>query len=627
MFLRKYLQFRAQQLNDNQRHVLRIPLGQVKGLSRSFTGLAGDIAVNLESGAYRVSLNGLTPRATYSVWLVDRPESDDGTSPQPDATIKLATIAAARASAVQTGEIPPDLPTGFRIDRVVVVQGDAFASDALATGSVNVFQKIFFRRLSLRSESTSAVDFSETTTAPPRRELIPDLAAETEAARTASSAGSSGSSVPLDVLISQGARAFNEETFDGNGRTCATCHPSSNNFTIDPAFIATLPAQDPLFVAEFNPALAELERPQLMRQFGLILENLDGLSDPTHRFVMRGVPHTLGLQASLDKDSSMGTGAPTQMTGWSADGAPSTGSLRDFAIGAVIQHFTKSLARKEHQDFNLPSEHQLDTLEAFQLSLGRTADMELSKITFVNADLNTGKGLFINGGGDPAFTGTCNFCHTNGGALSAGLGNQNRNFNTNVEAVTHPARGVQTYPVDGGFGQLPANSDGSFGNRAFNTPSLLEAADTPPFFHNNVALTLEEAVGFYSGPEFNAVAVGKFKFDSTQNQQIANFLRGMNTLQNINVARRELLEVLLLSSNPQREVRTRLQTAADETQDATEVLTGAKLYPLAVKELAAAKTAIEQALKASDPTQRRSLVQQGAARLLSARNAVATIAQ
>jgi cytochrome c peroxidase len=175
----------------------------------------------------------------------------------------------------------------------------------------------------------------------------------------------------------------------------------------------------------------------------------------------------------------------------------------------------------------------------------------LSKITFVNAELNTGKGFFINGGGDPAFTGTCNFCHTNAGALSAGLGNQNRNFNTNIEAVTHPARSVQTFPVDGGFGQLPANSDGSYGNRAFNTPSLLEAADTPPFFHNNVALTLDEAVGFYSSPEFNAVAIAKFKFDSTQNQQIANFLRGMNTLQNINVARRELLEVLLLRGDPQ----------------------------------------------------------------------------
>ena len=647
VFLRKYLQFRAQQLNDNQRHVLRIPLGQVKGLSRSFTGLAGDIAVNLESGAYRVSLNGLTPPATYSVWLVDRPESDDGTSPQSDAAIKLATIAAARASAIQTGEIPRDLPTGFRIDRVVVVQGAAFASNAtLAAGSVNVFQKIFFRRLSLRNESTSTVDFSETTTAPPRFDLIPDLAAETEAARTASSgatssplaqdsttllasassAASSGSSVPLDVLIFQGARTFVEQTFEGNGRTCATCHPASNNFTIDPAFIATLPAHDPLFVAEFNPALAELEHPGLMREFGLILENLDGLSDPTNKFVMRGVPHTLGMSASL---ASGGTGAPAQMTGWSGDGAPFTGSLRDFAIGAVIQHFTKSLTRQEGVDFRRPSEHELDALEAFQLSLGRTADMDLSKITFLNADLNTGKGLFVNGGSIQGFTGTCNFCHTNAGALSAVLGNQNRNFNTAVEAVPHPARLVQNFPLDGGFGPLPANSDGSFGNRAFNTPSLLEAADTPPFFHNNVALELEDAVSFYSGLEFNALppSVAKFKFDSTQNQQIANFLRGMNTLQNINVARRELLEVLSLQGNPEKQVRARLQTAADETQDAIDVLNETSVFfPLdPTTELASAKTLIEQALNAN-ATQRRSLVQQGAAKLLNARNAVAVIA-
>ena len=51
-------------------------------------------------------------------------------------------------------------------------------------------------------------------------------------------------------------------TFDGNGRTCATCHPPSNNFTIDPAFIASLPSDDPLFVAEFNPDLAALEDPK-----------------------------------------------------------------------------------------------------------------------------------------------------------------------------------------------------------------------------------------------------------------------------------------------------------------------------------------------------------------------------
>jgi len=70
-----------------------------------------------------------------------------------------------------------------------------------------------------------------------------------------------------------------------------------------------------------------------------------------------------------------------------------------------------------------------------------------------------------------------------------------------------------------------------------------------------------------------------------------------------------------------------LQTAADETQDAIDVLNETSVFfPLdPTTELASAKTLIEQALNAN-ATQRRSLVQQGAAKLLNARNAVAVIA-
>jgi hypothetical protein len=57
--------------------------------------------------------------------------------------------------------------------------------------------------------------------------------------------------VPLSVCA--GARVFFDETFGGNGRTCGTCHPAQNNFTLDQPFIASLPATDPLFVAD-NPA-------------------------------------------------------------------------------------------------------------------------------------------------------------------------------------------------------------------------------------------------------------------------------------------------------------------------------------------------------------------------------------
>ncbi|HEX6012502.1 MAG TPA: hypothetical protein VFY87_12010, partial [Geminicoccaceae bacterium] len=68
------------------------------------------------------------------------------------------------------------------------------------------------------------------------------------------------------TLVEQGRRLFFEETFDGNGRTCGTCHPADNNYTIDPAYVARLPARDPLFVAEFDPKLRSLERPLLLRK-------------------------------------------------------------------------------------------------------------------------------------------------------------------------------------------------------------------------------------------------------------------------------------------------------------------------------------------------------------------------
>ena len=104
----------------------------------------------------------------------------------------------------------------------------------------------------------------------------------------------------FDHLIIKGADLFFNETFDGNGRTCGTCHPAENNFTIDPEFIATLPDRDPLFVAEFVPALKEnFEKPELMRQLGLILENTNGFGDLKNNFTMRGVPHTLALGTSL----------------------------------------------------------------------------------------------------------------------------------------------------------------------------------------------------------------------------------------------------------------------------------------------------------------------------------------
>lgn len=192
---------------------------------------------------------------------------------------------------------------------------------------------------------------------------------------------------PQDARIARGREIFFNETFGGNGRTCGTCHRAENNFTLDPLFIATLPATDPLFVAESNPLLKEnFENPKLMRAFGLIMENQDGFDDLKNKFNMRGIPHTLGLRFSVNSKSG-------PHTGWSADGAPGDRSLRSFATGAVIQHFTQSLNRIPGIDFRLPTEEELDALEAFQLSLGRQEELQLP-IPLKNPVANRGQEIF-----------------------------------------------------------------------------------------------------------------------------------------------------------------------------------------------------------------------------------------
>ena len=338
----------------------------------------------------------------------------------------------------------------------------------------------------------------------------------------------------------RGADLFFRGQFSGNGRTCGSCHPVGNNQEIGAEFIGTLPANDPLFVAEFPPGqggVPGLERPALMRGFGLILENTDGFSNPTVLFTMRGVPHSLSLVTSI---AAPNDGRPqVQRTGWSGDGAPGSGALRLFPVGAVTQHFTKSLNRIANTDFVLPTSSQLDDMEQFMLAVGRLNELNVPGVSLTNSVAEAGRTLFL----DNAVA-KCNLCHLNAGANSAFGGNPN--FNTGVERLVNPARAVEDFPFDGGHGATqPFDSDGdgdpdSFGDGTFNTTPLIEAADTEPFFHNNVIQTIEDAVAFYSGPEFNGspagALVGGIDLTPQQSNDIAAFLRVVNAGFNIDIA-------------------------------------------------------------------------------------------
>ncbi|HEX5034492.1 MAG TPA: hypothetical protein VFW62_08440 [bacterium] len=495
--------------------------------------------------------------------------------------------------------------------------------------------------------------------------------------------------VLVDPMVAFGADLFVNETFEGNGRTCATCHAPQNNFTIDPAFIATLPNDDPLFVAENNPDLAELEVPVLLRERGLILENVDGFDNPG---VMRSPNHTLALATTLSPPTCVdpngcvlpglegptvipfgeqivqmdltppeGSGFapidpgpplvafPIERTGWGGDGAPGSGSLREFSVGAVFQHFTQRLDRVPGEDFRIPTAVELDALELFQLSLGRTEDIDVRAIEFRDAAAEMGKELFfrVDTAGGSLDAGKCALCHFNAGAnvdpevfgaLVAQFGFPqglfgNFNFSTGVghavpNLTEEAAPGVA--PPDGGFGILPLETGncfegqfdvsgpfpvfspnppgtepGGFGGIAqnpffvgghcleqFNTPPLIEAADTGPFFHNNAFDTLEEAIAFYTSPQFNDQSViqlfmafpdsGKvaIQLGPESVASIGKFLRVLNAMENLRQSTE--LNQASLGAGSNNAANQLVAQSISELKDSKEVLSEVGLHPLGV---------------------------------------------
>lgn len=388
----------------------------------------------------------------------------------------------------------------------------------------------------------------------------------------------------------EGERIFFNETFAGNGRTCGTCHRAEDNFALSPAFIATLGPDDALFVSETNPDLANnFENARLIRELAMILENQDGFDDLENNFNMRGIPHTLALSTSI-------ASAAGPQTGWSGDGSPGDGSLRSFAVGAVIQHFTKTTSRVAGVDFRLPTDAELDALAAFQLSLGRQEEISLP-LALKGVIPSRGQELFID-----RTQGKCNACHFNAGANGDpgifGPDAGNLNFATGVEDLPDQPADLtgEKVPPDDGLGTP--------GTGEFNTPTLVEAADTGPFFHNNSIETIEGAVAFYNGDAFNnspagALLIGAtgsgINLDATQVVAVAAFLRVINALENIRESRHLLDQAWPDYRLTSRQREQLIRRAGFEIEDARQVLTGGGLHPMAAANLADAQSLVEQA--------------------------------
>jgi hypothetical protein len=290
--------------------------------------------------------------------------------------------------------------------------------------------------------------------------------------------------------------------------------------------------------------------------------------------------------------------------------------LRDFQTGAIIQHYTRSLSRVEDSDFRQATQPELNRIDVFLRSIGRSNELAIGNVVMSDAGAEAGRVKFMAVG--------CNGCHSNAGANAGFGGGGNRNFNTGVESARNAA--LAAFPIDGGFLTAPANPNGSFGNGTFNVPPLIEAADTGPFFHTattisgasahnvDTATTIEEAIAFYDSPAFNnspAGQVGPIDLTAVEIDNIGRFLRGLNATFNVAIAVKRLDGTSALITrfldgrlSTQREL---LRLANVEVSDAIRVLSGApnldasslSLLDTAQAQITAAQAATTQATRVS----------------------------
>ncbi len=558
-----------------------LALGWSKAYSVRFSSASGVVNLDLIGGSLRVEVSGLDEGG--DVWLIDNvPGPGQSAAPDPgDASVFVGSFDVQEGTAVLVAGLPPDL----EVDLVAVTRpGTTPDAGGVLFAAPGLWQRRYTEKRGR------------------------------------------GRPARLEQLVREGERLFFEETFEGNGRSCGTCHPAANNLTIDPAFIATLPDDDPLFVAEFVPELArDFEKPALMRELGLILENTNGFGDLASDFTMRGAPHTLALPTSLTPAEDFPT---EQATGWSGDGAPNGGSLRQFANGAIRQHFPRTTGRVAGVDFRFASDEELDALEAFQLSLGRDRDPDVtpgnrSELVLRSPLAEAGKLLFNDTDSSDGSTGKCARCHNDAGATALGSGT-NDNFDTGVESLPdHPADAIVAAVGDPNLADDPPDDGlGSPGDGSFNTPSLVEAADTPPFFHDNAVATLEDAVDFYNSETFAASPSGRFLASESSGETrgiaihleaeevvaVAAFLRALNALESVRSA-----QEAARSGRP----AAALEVAAADAADAAEVLAAGALHPDAEQELRLAEGRLRQA--AAQPDARRRLLRDAQRSLESAR--------
>ncbi len=320
--------------------------------------------------------------------------------------------------------------------------------------------------------------------------LVPGRPAET-------AAGDFDGRIVRSVSFELGRRIFFEETFGGNGRTCATCHDPRNEFTVSPELIQArhqIDPDHPLFRAIDSDDGAGADYTTLLThalfRVGVPLHrNVTWMDHPELRSitVWRGVPSISNVDL---------TGPYLQ------DGRAST--LQGQALGAIRGHMEPSrrlLAR------------ELDALAAFEGEL--YYPLRLRSLEDQTDPLPKAPGFSIPVQSPAALRGRATFelrcqrCHA--GELGHTPAQPETPQFTNVlvsdiNAFNLPllrlgfrlSDGSQVETVSPDPGRAAITGDLRDLN-AFDTPSLRGVKHTAPYFHDNSAATLLDVVLHYDG--------------------------------------------------------------------------------------------------------------------------------
>lgn len=315
-----------------------------------------------------------------------------------------------------------------------------------------------------------------------------------------------------------GERLFNCETFDGNGRTCATCHGEKTG-TFSPREAQALYAKHPnapLFRAIDSDDGLGTSYSRLLND-AVIRIRIDLPANVTANHLSGCNPDGSGCIEGADAGRSIffNRGVPTTLNTPAldpilmSDGREPT--LTSQANGAIHAHMQPGVAPTARQLEQIAEYEKTlfssKTLEAFasrgrvpELPPGRTAAEKRGRLAFLDGP-----------------QGKCAFCHSGpmlnrtnafninpnippGSAFETALVSE-FNFAGNPRyrfRFTNPDGSVTTVDSpDPGRGLVTGNAFDSFPVANFKIPTVWNAKNTAPYFHDNSAKTLEELMVHY----------------------------------------------------------------------------------------------------------------------------------